>query len=248
MLLALGNAAVWGTMDGTGGIKGELGKIVDKSVDHFITHSDVPLDAATRKMLQDKKEALQEEMSVAIEEVSNEKLGEIKKAIEVGCAVNISDVDKAAIENGTLEIHEVLDLWEEMDYIGNGDAHRNLEFFNYVAEILDLSENQIKLYRRDPECRKFKSIRAFRTHYVGKSADYDTVLNDAEFLDQYIKDRSNKGTHPKKLNYTLVMDDNEFTKSKELGKDLASIYTLWTKMKQLSGTDDIEVKAIQLIF
>jgi len=250
MLTALANAAVWGTMDGTGGIKGELGKLVDNSIDHFVTHSDVPLDEATRKMLLDKKDALQEEMSIAVDGVAKEKLAEIQKAIGEKCASNLSEEQKDIIQNKPeeLEIHQILDLWEEMNYIGNGDAHRNLEFFNYVAKIIGLSDKQIKLYRRESECHKFKSIRAFRTHYAGKSSKYDTILNNQDFVNQYVKDRSNKGRHPTGLNYTLVIDDNESSKSKKLENDLISIYDIWKKMKQLSATDDIEVKDIQFIF
>lgn len=93
---------------------------------------------------------------------------------------------------------------KKIDRIGDGaDAANNLKFFNEAAKVLDITEDQIKLYRRETKCKKFVSIMDFRTDYAQNNSDYNRIFSNKDFVKRYIEDRNHDGTILNKFNIPL---------------------------------------------
>jgi hypothetical protein len=237
MRVALANSVIWGTMDGTKGIKQHLTGLVDKAIDSFTAFSGEPIDPDTKKKLQ-------KMMEDSIDESNSNTKQEILEILDAGYGENILAAhSREKIENDELDLNELNNVWQSIDRIGDGnDANNNLKFFNEVATVLGLSENQIKLYRREERCKEFNSIVNYRTDYAANNSMYNRILNNEAFLKRYIDDRSNDGVHPKQIQYTIEFDGKDMTNTNDLENDLNSIYTEWSELISM------EAKNIQLIF
>ncbi|BDS12283.1 hypothetical protein [Aureispira anguillae] len=235
VLVALGNAAVWGTMDGTKGIKQRLTGLVDTAINNFTAFNGEPLDSETKALLK-------KTMTKAFDGAVEEKQQDIIKIIENGYGDNI-EVELDDLKDNAFESHQILDIWEKIDRIGDGaDAANNLKFFNEAAKVLDITEDQIKLYRRETKCKKFVSIMDFRTDYAQNNSDYNRIFSNKDFVKRYIEDRNHDGHHPKQVQYTVEFDGNDLANTKDLENDLNSIYAEWSELTEMG------VKDIKLIF
>ncbi len=237
VLTALANSVVWGTMDGsTMGIKQQLGSLVDESIDSFTAYSGQPIDKATRA-------TLKQQMETALDDSLQQQQAELKTALEKGYGTNLTEEQIAKLQADEYTPHEVMNLWNEIDWIGDGeDPENNLEFFNKVAKVLSLSEEQIKLYRREEACVAFNNVNDFVQHYNNNKENYDRVLNDEAFVTTYVEQRSNEGTHPKQVQYTIRFDGEDLVNEKDLDGDLNNIYAEWKKLQEM------DAQAMQLIF
>jgi len=236
VLIALGNAAVWGTMDGsTKGIKQRLTGLVDTAINDFTAFNGEPLDSET-------KDLLKKTMTEAFDGAVGEKQQEVIDIIENGYGTNI-EIDLDDLKDNEFEPHQILDIWEKINRIGDGnDADNNLKFFNEAAKVLGLTEDQIKLYRREEHCKEFNSILNYRTDYTEKVSIYNRILSNNDFVQRYIEDRNNEGAHPKQIKYTIEFDGEDMTNTKDLENDLNSIYAEWSEFTNMDAKD------IQLIF
>lgn len=232
VLTALANAAVWGTMDGSKqGIKQQLDGLVDSSLNSFTAYSGQPIDEATRAKLK-------AQMETSFEESLAKQQQELTDALDAGYGQNLSEEQKAKLQAGEYTPEELMTLWNQLDWIGDGeDAENNLQFFNKVAGVLSLSEEQIKLYRREEACRAFSTVDDFVLHYNKDKEEYDRVLNDKNFVATYIAQRSNEGTHPVQVQFTINFDGEELTNTKDLEGDLNAIYAEWKKLQEMEASD-----------
>ncbi|MGH1336702.1 MAG: hypothetical protein ACRBFS_11285 [Aureispira sp.] len=232
VLTALANSVVWGSMDGSKyGIKQQLGSLVDKSLDSFTVYSGQPIDDATRAKLK-------EQMETSLEESIDKQQQELLDALEAGYGKNLKDEQVEKLQAGEYNPQEVMVLWNQFDWIGDGqNPENNLEFFNKVAGVLSLSEEQIKLYRREEVCHEFTTVDEFVLHYNKSKEDYDRVLNDKVFVDTYIEQRSNDGTHPIEIEYTINFDGEDLVNVKEVESDLNVIYAEWKKLKEMEAQE-----------
>lgn len=237
VLTALANSVVWGSMDGSKyGIKQQLGNLVDKSLDNFTAYSGQPIDDNTRQ-------ALKTQMDTSLEDSVKKQQKELLEALEAGYGKNLEEEQVQKLKAGEYNPQEVMTLWNQLDWIGDGqDPENNLKFFNRVAGVLSLSEEQIKLYRREKACRAFNTVDDFVLYYNKNKEEYDRVLNDKEFVNTYIKQRSNAGTHPVQVKYTIEFDKKDLENVKDLEGDLNAIYAEWKKLQEM------DAKAMSLIF
>lgn len=237
MRVALANSAIWGTMDGTKGIKQHLTGLVDKAIDSFTAFSGESIDSDTKKKLQ-------QMMEESVEDSNSNTKKEILEIVDAGYGENILDVyPREKIEGDELDLSELNNIWQTIDRIGDGnDADNNLKFFNEVAGVLGLTEEQIKLYRREERCKEFNSIVNYRADYAKNNSMYNRILNNKDFLKRYIDDRSNDGDHPKQIQYTIEFDGEDMKNTNDLENDLNSIYTEWSELISMNAKD------IQLIF
>jgi hypothetical protein len=237
MRVALANSVVWGTMDGTKGIKQHLTGLVDQAIDSFTAFSGEPIDSDTKKKLQ-------KMMEEAIDDSNSKNQQEVLEIIDAGYGHNVLETyPREKIESGELDLNQINNIWQTIDRIGDGaDANNNLKFFNEVANVLGLTEEQIKLYRREQHCKKFTSIVNYRIDYAEKVSIYNRIINDKAFVQRYIEDRNHDGHHPKQIQYTIEFDGQDMTNTKDLENDLNSTYTEWSELTSM------EAKNIQLVF
>lgn len=237
VLTALANSVVWGSMDGSKhGIKQQLGSLVDKSLDNFSAYSGQPIDEQTRAKLK-------EQMDASLEDSFQKQQQELLEALEAGYGQNLEEEQVEKLKAGEYGPQEVMTLWNQLDWLGDGaDPENNLKFFNRVAGVLSLNEEQIKLYRREETCRGFSRVDDFVLHYNKNKEEYDRVLNDKNFVNTYIQQRSNEGTHPVQIQYTLNFDGEDLENVKDLEGDLNAIYAEWKKLQEM------DAQAMSLIF
>lgn len=235
MRVALANSVVWGTMDGTKGIKQHLTGLVDKAIDSFTAFSGEPLDGATKKKLQGMMEEAVKSANSATQE-------EVLEVIDAGYGANIlKDFTREEIASGDLELDVMNNIWQMIDRIGDGsNADNNLKFFNDTAKVLGITEDQIKLYRREEHCKEFVSIVEFRTDYAKNNADYNRIFKNEAFVKQYIDDRNYDGYHPKQVQYTVNFDGQDLVNTKDLENDLNGIYAQWSELVEM-GCKDIKL-------
>jgi hypothetical protein len=237
MRVALANSVVWGTMDGTKGIKQHLTGLVDQAIDSFTAFSGEPIDSDTKKKLQ-------KMMEETIDSSNSTAKKEVLDIIDAGYGSNVLEAyPREKIESGELDLNEINNIWQTIDRIGDGaDTNNNLKFFNDTAKVIGLSKEQIKLYRREQHCKKFNSIVNYRTDYAANVSIYNRILNNKDFLERYISDRNHDGHHPKQIQYTIEFDGQDMTNTKDLENDLNSIYAEWSEFTSMKA------KNIQLIF
>lgn len=235
VLIALGNSMVWGTMDGSKhGIKQQLGHLVEKSFKSLKNYENIDLTDEQRDQLQQK---MADEFDKAMDAIT----AEVIDTLQRGYGKNIQ-VDLTDIEAGKLEPHVILDIWEKMDWLGNdNNADRNTQFFDNVAGALGISSGEMRLLRRDPECREFSTIRAYRDYYEGNRSAYTKVFANKPFVDHYLDVRTHDGTHPKEVHYTIALDDTPYTATKTLEDDLNSIYAQWEELQEMGVQNPILV-------
>ncbi|MFK7798615.1 MAG: hypothetical protein AB8E82_14280 [Aureispira sp.] len=232
VLTALANSVVWGSMDGSKhGIKQQLGGMVERSLDSLTVYRGEPIDPATRAKLK-------QQMETSLEESINKQQQELVDALDEGYGTNLEQEQIDKLRAGEYNPQEMMILWNQFDWIGDGeDAENNLKFFNKVAGVLSLNEHQMKLYRREEVCYPFNTVDEFVLHYNENKEEYNRVLNDKVFVDTYIAQRSNDGTHPKKIQYTIHFDGEDLVNIKDLDGDLDAIYAEWKQLKEMEAQD-----------
>lgn len=237
MRVALANSVLWGTMDGSKGVQQHLTGLVDKAIDSFTAFSGEPIDPDTKKKLQEMMEETIENSNSVVQQ-------EVLEIIDAGYGSNILETySREKIESGELDLSEINNIWQTIDRIGDGaDANNNLKFFNDTAKVIGLTEDQIKLYRREEHCKEFNSIVNYRTDYAEKNSIYNRILNNKDFVQRYLDDRNHDGHHPKQIQYTIEFDGQDMINTKDLENDLNSIYAEWSEFTSMNAKD------IQLIF
>lgn len=236
VLIALGNSMVWGSMDGSShGIKQQLGGLVEKSFKSLKNYQNVDLSDEQREQL---KQGMLKQFDEAMDAKTSEVINILQRGYEDNNNISLEDV-----EAGAFEPHVILDIWETMNWIGDGgNATHNTEFFDVTAKALGITSGEMRLLRRDPECRPFNSIREYRDYYESSRSAYTKVFANTEFVDHYLEVRSHDGTHPKEVRYTIQLDDAPYTATKELEDDLNSIYAQWEELA------DMEAEERELVF
>jgi hypothetical protein len=237
MQAALANSVIWGTMDGTKGIKQHLTGLVDKAIDSFTAFSGEPIDPDTKKKLQKMMEESVDDSNAANKE-------EVLAIIDAGYGQNVlEEYPREKIESGELDLSEINKILQMIDRVGDGsDADNNLKFFNDVAKSLKITEEQIKLYRREDRCKEFSSLVDYRTDYATHASSYNRIISNEDFVNRYIADRNHVGDHPKQVQYTIEFDGQDMVNTKDLENDLNSIYAEWSELTSMKAKD------IQLIF
>ncbi len=223
------NHAAWGNMDGVKGVKQYIGQFVDNTFNTFTVKTGQAVDEATRKQLK-------EQIETSLEDAVQKQQQELTAALDANLGANLTEEQKEKLRAGEYAPDQLMGLWKTIDWVGEeNDPAVNDAFFDKVVEVLPLTMEEFKLYRREKACRSFRNIKAYEDLYQENKAEYRRILGDKVFVNTYLEQRSNKGNHPVQLEYTIDFDGEPLVNIKDLEDDLNSIYAEWKRLEEMDA-------------